>query len=99
MALADKAYEKDLDEAEKSTALDFMEMDQDQERHDRPEQLHSIPVGLLKRRPLKLLRSVEGRNGLEVWRLLSRLQCCKLTCFILHLAKTREPVFASSSLA
>ena len=60
-------YEADLNEAEDAKEpLDFLEMPGAQ--HERSEKLHSILVGLLRNRPLKILRSVEGRNGLEVWR-------------------------------
>ena len=58
-------YEKDLNEAETAQEpMDFLEMTGPQ--HERFEKLHSILVGLLRNRPLKLLRSIDGRNGLEV---------------------------------
>ena len=41
------------------------------EEQARAEKLHAILVELLRNRPLKLLRAVEGRNGYEVWRQLS----------------------------
>ena len=41
------------------------------EEKGRSEKLYAILVGLLRNRPLKLLRAVEGRNGYEVWRQLS----------------------------
>ena len=37
----------------------------------RSEKLYAILVSVLKNRPLKLLRAVEGKNGFEVWRQLS----------------------------
>ena len=68
---AQAEFEKDLLEAEKATEpLDLVEMSPRQ--HVRSEKLHSILVGLLKHRPMKLLRSVDGRNGIEVWRVLSQ---------------------------
>eukprot|EP00435_Cladocopium_sp_Y103_P050701 s939_g15.t1 len=68
---AQEEYEKDLNEAEAATApMEFLDMSVSQ--HQRAEKLHSILVGLLRHRPLKILRSVEGRNGLEVWRILSQ---------------------------
>ena len=41
------------------------------EEKGRSEKLYAILVELLRNRPLKLLRAVEGRNGYEVWRQLS----------------------------
>lgn len=71
LCYAQAEYEKDLKDAEDAKdPLDFVEMTEDQ--HKRSEKLHSILVGLLRNRPLKILRSVEGRNGLEVWRELNR---------------------------
>ena len=46
--------------------MDFVEMTVAQ--HERSEKLYSILVGVLRYTPLKILRSVERRNGLEVWR-------------------------------
>ena len=43
------------------------------EEQARSEKLYAILVGLLRNRPLKLQRAVEGRNGCEVWRQLSTL--------------------------
>ena len=71
LVYAQEDFEKDLNEAEAATSpMDFVEMTTAQ--HGRSEKLHSILVGLLRNRPLKILRSVEGRNGLEVWRQLSQ---------------------------
>ena len=71
LVYAQEDFEKDLNEAETATSpMDFVEMTTAQ--HGRSEKLHSILVGLLRNRPLKILRSVEGRNGLEVWRQLSQ---------------------------
>ena len=40
---------------------------------DRCNQLYSILTGLLKGKPLRLLRQVSNRNGFEVWRQLCQL--------------------------
>ena len=64
-------YKGDLDKAESSSGpMEFIDMSLEQ--HSRSEKLHSILVGLLRGRPLKLLRSVEDGNGVEVWRELTR---------------------------
>ena len=44
-----------------------------QEVKDRCNQLYSILTGLLKGKPLRLLRQVSNRNGFEVWRQLCQL--------------------------
>ena len=44
-----------------------------QEVTDRCNQLYSILTGLLKGKPLRLLRQVSNRNGFEVWRQLCQL--------------------------
>jgi hypothetical protein len=54
----------------RTTAIDFIDMTLEQ--HARAERLHSSLVGLLRGRPLKILRSVEEGNGLEAWRALNR---------------------------
>ena len=41
------------------------------EVQDRCSQLYSILTGLLRGKPLRMLRQVERRNGFEVWRQLS----------------------------
>lgn len=43
------------------------------ETQDRCSQLYSILTGLLRGKPLRMLRQVEGRNGFEIWRPLSQL--------------------------
>ena len=68
---AQEEYRSDLDLAEQSaTAMDFIDMTFAQ--HGRAERLHSILIGLLRGRVLKILRSVEDGNGLEAWRELNR---------------------------
>ena len=44
-----------------------------QDVKDRCNQLYSILTGLLRGRPLRLLRQVESRNGFETWRQLTQL--------------------------
>eukprot|EP00435_Cladocopium_sp_Y103_P063021 s303_g24.t1 len=44
-----------------------------QEVQDRCHQLYSILTGMLRGKPLRLLRQVSHRNGFEVWRQLSQL--------------------------
>ena len=94
---AQDEFRKDLDEAEKATEpMDFLEMSVEQ--HARSEKLYSILVGLLRGRPLKILRSVEDSNGLEVWRELTRQMAPKtrarsislLQAFLQHPAFTKE---------
>jgi hypothetical protein len=67
LTYAQPDYEADFKEPEMAEGpMDFVEMTVAQ--HERSEKLYSILVGVLRYRPLKILRSVERRNGLEVWR-------------------------------
>ena len=78
LGYAQENYLKDLEDAENpKDVMDFVEMNQ--ERHDRSEKLHSILVSLLKNRPLKILRNIDGRNGLEAWRQLNKQLAPKTT--------------------
>ncbi|CAL1143351.1 unnamed protein product [Cladocopium goreaui] len=43
------------------------------ETQDRCSQLYSVLIGLLRGKPLRMLRQIEGRNGFEVWRQLVQL--------------------------
>ena len=43
------------------------------ETQDRCSQLYSVLTGLLRGKPLRMLRQIEGRNGFEVWRQLVQL--------------------------
>ena len=63
LLFANEKYEKDLDEAEKASSP-LKEMTEEQQT--RSETLHSILSGMLRNRPLKVLRAVEGRNGLSL---------------------------------
>ena len=74
-------FKGDLDKAETANGpMEFIDMSLEQ--HSRAEKLHSILVGLLRGRPLKLLRSVEDGNGLEVWR--------ELTCQLAPRTRARS---------
>ena len=65
---AEKEYEKELTYVEDNvkTAQPLSSMNEDSKA--RSEQLYSILTGLLRGRPLKILRAVNERNGYEVWR-------------------------------
>ena len=83
ITFAEEAYNKELDTIEGSES-EVKLSSMTAEEKGRSEKLYAILVGLLRNRPLKLLRAVEGRNGYEVWRQLSlqrrdrgRSLCCK----------------------
>ena len=65
---ADESFERELDviEANSKTMISMSSMNEAESR--RSKQLYSILSGLLKGRPLRILRSVNDRNGMEVWR-------------------------------
>ena len=65
---AESEYENELTYVEDNvkTAQPLSGMNQDSKV--RAEQLYSVLTGLLRGRPLKILRSVSERNGYEVWR-------------------------------
>ena len=65
---AEKEYEKELTYVEDNvkTTQPLSSMNEDSKA--RSEQLYSILTGLLRGRPLKILRAVNERNGYEVWR-------------------------------
>ena len=67
ITFAEEAYNKELDTIEGSET----EVKLTTEGKGRAEKLYAILVGLLRNRPLKLLRAAEGRDGYEVWRQLS----------------------------
>lgn len=59
---AQEEYRKDLDKAERAEKpLCFIDFSL--EGHEGSEKLFSIPTGVLRNRPLKILRSVEDGNG------------------------------------
>ena len=70
ITFAEEAYNKELDTIEGSES-EVKLSSMTAEEKGRSEKLYAILVGLLRNRPLKLLRAVEGRNGYEVWRQLS----------------------------
>ena len=67
------SFEQDLSdiEANMDRAVDLA-IEQD-DSVKRSQELHSVLVGLLRNRSLKVLRGVEGRNGYEVYRQLLKL--------------------------
>ena len=70
ITFAEEAYNKELDTIEGSES-EVKLSSMTAEEKGRSEKLYAILVELLRNRPLKLLRAVEGRNGYEVWRQLS----------------------------
>ena len=65
---AEKEYEKELTYVEDNvkTAQPLSSINEDSKA--RSEHLYSILTGLLRGRPVKILRAVNERNGYEVWR-------------------------------
>ena len=59
---AQEEYRKDLDKAERAEKPLYF-IDLSLEGHEGSEKLFSIPTGVLRNRPLKILRSVEDGNG------------------------------------
>ena len=73
LGAADPGFETDLQWISEHADTEF---DMDVHADDmaaRSKELHSILVGLLRNRSLKVLRSVSGRNGYEVYRQLLKL--------------------------
>ena len=70
---ADSSFEQDLTdvEANMDRAVDLSVEPDDYVK--RSQELHSVLVGLLRNRSLKVLRGVESRNGYEVYRQLLKL--------------------------
>ena len=73
MFAADPEFERDMAAVEKDVDSAFDVDIQPDEVVERGKELHSIFVGLLRNKSLKVLRSVEGRNGYEVYRHLLKL--------------------------
>ena len=65
---AEKEYEKELTYVEDNVKTSQPLSSMNEDSKSRAEQLYSILTGLLRGRPLKILRSVNERNGYEVWR-------------------------------
>ena len=68
---ADDKFERELDTIENNTKTYIAMTSMNEAESGRSKQLYSILAGLLKGRPLRILRSVTDRNGLEVWRQLN----------------------------
>ena len=76
LALMDQAFLGDLKSAEDQKAEISSDVTNaffgnDRERMNRGMKLYSVLSSYLKNRPLKVLRSVSGMNGFEVWRKLT----------------------------
>ena len=73
LGAADTGFETDLQWISDHVDTEFdMDVHSD-EMATRSKELHSILVGLLRNRSLKVLRGVSGRNGYEVYRQLLKL--------------------------
>ncbi|CAE7357043.1 RE1, partial [Symbiodinium sp. KB8] len=73
---AEPSFETDLNaaEAKGDVVFEFATLtDTQKQRSNQLYSLYSILTGLLKHRPLIVLRGVSERNGLEVWRQLSQI--------------------------
>ena len=70
---AETSFETDLNAAEAKGDVVFEFATLTDTQKQRSNQLYSILTGLLKHRPLIVLRGVSERNGLEVWRQLSQI--------------------------
>ena len=72
---ADPAFESDFKHIEENPSLvvAFLDNPLGAASKERSKKLYSILAGILKQRPLKVLRQVDGANGLEVFRQLSAL--------------------------
>ena len=70
---AEPSFETDLNAAEAKGDVVFEFATLTDTQKQRSNQLYSILTGLLKHRPLIVLRGVSERNGLEVWRQLSQI--------------------------
>lgn len=82
LTFADKVYQKDLGEPEKSdSTMDFVEMDR--EHQDRAEQVHSSLAGPLLNRSLTTFHDSSGRWLWTDWRLSvgidSKVSLCAIT--------------------
>ena len=75
LCFADSTYAADLDYVEEhsDTVVTYNDTAAGQASKARSTKLHAILAGILKHRPLRLLRAVGDSNGLEVWRQLHAL--------------------------
>ena len=75
LCFADPAYASDLDYVEKNSEIPvtFKDSAEGLASQNRSKKLFAILSGILRNRPLRLLRQVQESNGLEVWRQLHSL--------------------------
>lgn len=75
LCFADPGYSSDLDHVEERTEVPvtFDETPGGIAIKNRSSKLYAILAGILKHRPLRLLRQIPKSNGLEVWRQLHSL--------------------------
>ena len=77
LCFADAAYSSDLDsdyvEEHSDTPVTYTATPEGQASKARSRKLFAILAGILKNRPLRILRAVPESNGLEVWRQLHAL--------------------------
>ena len=75
LCFADAAYSSDLDYVEEhsDTPVTYTATPEGQASKARSCKLFAILAGILKNRPLRILRAVPESNGLEVWRQLHAL--------------------------
>ena len=73
--LADNGFEPDVKYVEENpnVAVAYQDNPVGQASKERSKKLYSILAGILKNRPLKLLRQIPDSNGLEAWRQLHNL--------------------------
>ena len=73
--LADNGFESDLRFVEENpaNAVVFQDNPGGHASRDRSKKLYSILAGILRNRPLKVLRQIDDANGLEAWRQLHSL--------------------------
>ena len=73
--LADNGFESDLRFVEENpaNAVVFQDHPGGHASRDRSKKLYSILAGILRNRPLKVLRQIDDANGLEAWRQLHSL--------------------------
>ena len=79
LCFADSGYSSDLNDVEEHTEVPvtFSETPEGVAIKNRSFKLYAILAGILKNRPLRLLRQTPNSNGLEVWRQLHSLYAPK----------------------
>ena len=75
LVFADPSYEADMKHVEDNPGLEvvYQATAQGASSRERSRKLYAILAGILKHRPLKMLRQINDSNGFEVWRQLSNL--------------------------